>query len=216
MAEKNRKQRAPCAPCPAPARRRRVRATIGVAALCLIGALGVGVAATSVSGAAASPQLQAAPPGPRPGDLGPYTGDPLPRFVSLKADRVYFRRGPSVSHRIDRVLTRRRLPVMIIGEHYNWRRVALHDGARGWIHRAMLTSRRFATPIAATATLREDPKPNAKPTATAEPGVILDLGACLDGWCRVDAQGLSGWVEAAALWGVVPDAGARATPPDQR
>ncbi|MEO0359362.1 MAG: aspartyl-trna synthetase, partial [Pseudomonadota bacterium] len=44
---------------------------------------------------------------------GPVTNLPMPRFVSLKSSEGNVRRGPSLSHRIDWVYTRRNLPLKV-------------------------------------------------------------------------------------------------------
>ena len=48
---------------------------------------------------------------------------PVPRFVSLKSDKVNVRRGPSTDQAIVWVFSRAGLPVEIIAESENWRRV---------------------------------------------------------------------------------------------
>jgi SH3-like domain-containing protein len=53
-------------------------------------------------------------------DRGPVTNLPLPRFVSLKASEGNVRRGPSLTHRIDWVFTRRDMPLEITAEHGHW------------------------------------------------------------------------------------------------
>ena len=42
------------------------------------------------------------------------TGLPLPRFVSLKSNKVNLRRGPSLDYKIDWVYKRKHLPLMIV------------------------------------------------------------------------------------------------------
>jgi len=70
------------------------------------------------------------------------SGLPLPRFVSLKSDPVNIRTGPGRKYPRAWVYRRAGLPVEIIQEHENWRRVRDADGANGWIPRALLSSRR--------------------------------------------------------------------------
>ena len=48
---------------------------------------------------------------------------PVPRFVSLKSDKVNVRRGPSTDQAIVWVFSRAGLPVEVISESDNWRRV---------------------------------------------------------------------------------------------
>ena len=76
--------------------------------------------------------------------IGRSTGLPLPRFASIKADPARLRRGPGVDYPILWELTRRGLPVRIVGEYGHWRRVELHDGSKGWMHRVLLSGRRTA------------------------------------------------------------------------
>ena len=50
------------------------------------------------------------------------SGLPLPRFVSLKSNRVNVRKGPSTDHAVEWVFSRAGLPVEVIAESDNWRR----------------------------------------------------------------------------------------------
>ena len=54
---------------------------------------------------------------------GSVTGLPVPRYVSLKTDRVNLREGPSKEHRTRWVYQRAGLPVEITAEFETWRRV---------------------------------------------------------------------------------------------
>ena len=47
----------------------------------------------------------------------------VPRFVSLDADKVNLRTGPGQRYPIDWVLTRRDMPVEVIAQFENWRRI---------------------------------------------------------------------------------------------
>lgn len=135
---------------------------------------------------------------------GPVTNLPLPRYVSLKAGEGNVRRGPSLAHRIDWVLTRRGMPLQITGEYGHWRRVRDRDGAGGWVHYSLLSGARTVIVEQDLAALRMKPEPDATVNAHAEAGVIARLGECVPDWCRVTAGGYRGWVEKSALWGVEP------------
>ena len=136
--------------------------------------------------------------------IGPYSGEVLPRFAALKADRVYLRRGPGREYAIAWELTRRRMPVLIVGEHGHWRKVRLQAGERGWIHRAMLTSRAYAAAREDNVNVHEQPSREAIVIARAERMAILRVRSCGQFWCEVDALSLRGWVRREALWGVDP------------
>ena len=54
---------------------------------------------------------------------GPVSGLPIPRFVSLKSDRVNVRAGPNKDQDVRWVYTHAGMPVEITAEFENWRRI---------------------------------------------------------------------------------------------
>jgi SH3-like domain-containing protein len=81
---------------------------------------------------------------PAAGDVatGPKSGLPVPRFVSLKPDRVNVRGGPTRDHDVTFVYTRAGLPVEITAESDNWRRIRDWEGSEGWVYHSLLSGRR--------------------------------------------------------------------------
>src|SRR5690606_25371254 len=75
---------------------------------------------------------------------GPVTNLPLPRFVSMRAETANVRRGPSLDQRVDWEFVRRGLPLQIVAEYGQWRRVRDVDGATGWVHHSLLSGARTA------------------------------------------------------------------------
>lgn len=136
------------------------------------------------------------------GEKGAVTNLPLPRFVSLKAAEGNVRRGPSLTHRIDWVFTRRDMPLRITAEHGHWRRVEDRDGQGGWVHYSLLSGTRTVIVEQDMMTLRTRPDPEAPVTAALEAGVVARLGKCDVEWCRLNAGGFKGWAPKARLWGV--------------
>lgn len=135
---------------------------------------------------------------------GPVTNLPLPRYVSMKAAEGNVRRGPSLSHRIDWVFTRRDMPLRITAEHGHWRRVQDRDGQGGWVHYALLSGARTVLVERDMLTLHARPEANAPVVAALEAGVIARLGKCEADWCRLSAGGFRGWADTQALWGIIP------------
>jgi SH3-like domain-containing protein len=134
--------------------------------------------------------------------FGPVTSLPLPRYVSMKASEGYARRGPSSTHRIDWVFTRRHMPLRVVGEYGHWRRVQDREGAGGWMHYSLLSGNRTVIVEDELLDLRRRPDAAAPVTARLEPGVVAWLGDCADGWCALEVEGASGWARTEALWGV--------------
>jgi SH3-like domain-containing protein len=142
---------------------------------------------------------------PRP--IGP-SGLPIPRFVSLKAEKVNVRRGPSSDHPVAWVFQRKGLPVEIVAEFETWRRVRDSDGEEGWILQNMLAGKRTAV-IAPwkkgqTVPIHRAPATDARLVAQLGAGVVADVDSCDGRWCELNAAGYDGYVEQTQLWGVYP------------
>jgi SH3-like domain-containing protein len=147
------------------------------------------------------------------GDLttGTVSGLVLPRFVSLKADRVNVRRGPNKDNEVAWVYTRAGLPVEITAEYENWRRIRDWEGAEGWVYQSLLSGRRTAlvSPQAKTADElvpiyeRADARSNV--AARLQSGVLATVKRCSGTWCRIAGDGFDGWIEQERLWGVYPN-----------
>ncbi len=139
------------------------------------------------------------------GERGPVTNLPLPRYVSLKASEGNVRRGPSLTHQIDWVFTRRDVPLEITAEHGHWRRVRDRDGVGGWIHYSLLSGARTAIVEQDMLDLMSQPSEKSLVVARLEPGVIARIMECGRSWCRLAASGFRGWARKERLWGVKPD-----------
>jgi len=70
------------------------------------------------------------------------SGLPIPRFVSLKSDKVNVRAGPTKDHDVAWVYNRAALPVEVTAEFENWRRIRDWEGAEGWVYHSLLSGRR--------------------------------------------------------------------------
>src|SRR5579863_1836022 len=134
---------------------------------------------------------------------------PVPRFVSLKTDRVNVRGGPDKDHDVTFIYTRIGWPVEITAEFENWRRVRDSDGSEGWVYHSMLSGKRMAVVRlkagADLAPLRAKPDAQSSVTARLQSGVLGAVKQCTGTWCRLVGDGFDGWVEQSRLWGVYPD-----------
>jgi len=139
------------------------------------------------------------------GERGPVTNLPIPRFVSLKTSEGNARRGPSLTHRIDWVFTRRGMPLEVVGEFGHWREVRDADGMGGWVHYTLLSGARTGLVEEDLAPIYARADTGAPVNARLEAGVIVSLESCAVDWCRVRVEGLKGWMDKSALWGVLPD-----------
>ncbi|MEM7545649.1 MAG: SH3 domain-containing protein [Pseudomonadota bacterium] len=138
-------------------------------------------------------------------EAGPVTNLPLPRFVSLKSEKAFIRRGPGLTHRIDWVFVRRGMPLEVVAEHGHWRQVRDVDHATGWVHHALLRGARSAVVTVERGTLRREPRQSASASAMAEAGVIMRVRQCAREWCEVSKDEHRGWILKSEIWGAKPD-----------
>lgn len=139
--------------------------------------------------------------------LGP-SGLPVPRFVSLKAEKVNVRRGPSSDHPVAWVFQRKGLPVEIVAEFENWRRIRDSEGEEGWILQSMLAGKRTAVVAPwrgqQLTALHSAADENSSIRASLAAGAMSDVSNCDGTWCEISAGGYDGYVQQEMLWGVYP------------
>lgn len=146
----------------------------------------------------ASPPQESARPTP--------SGLPVPRFASLKVNRVNVRQGPSNDSAISWVYVRKGWPVEIVAEQDIWRRIRDQKGQLGWVHSRLLEGSRMGVVLGTSLrAIRARPEDSGRPAAWAEPGLLVRLKRCEPAWCQVESQtGVSGYVERTAIWGLLP------------
>jgi SH3-like domain-containing protein len=160
--------------------------------------------------ALATVEIASAPAQSEDEAAGAVSGLPVPRFVSLKADKVNLRAGPTREHDVTWVFTRAGLPVEITAESENWRRVRDSEGTEGWVYHSLLSSRRtvLVAPWSKkdeTFALHQSGDPNAQVSAQLQPGVLGSVKVCDKKWCRIFGDGFDGYIEQERLWGVYPN-----------
>jgi SH3-like domain-containing protein len=134
----------------------------------------------------------------------------VPRYVSLKRGEVYGRKGPGKDYPAVWIYRARGLPVQVVAETAEWRRVCDPDGGATWIHRSMVDGRRTVLATgSSTVNLQKSPKSGAAVTGMLAPRALASLDRCQGDWCKVQVGGVDGWAPAARLWGVDPAAQCR-------
>jgi SH3-like domain-containing protein len=164
------------------------------------------LAAMLLAAGAACAQQTAAANGEQ---IGNVTGLTLPRYASLKTDRVNLREGPRKDYATKWVFQRAGLPVEITAESDTWRKVRDSEGAEGWVLHSLLSGRR--TGLVAPGKKDQNFKifvrasESADLAATLQSGVIGNIRNCDGVWCLIDGDGFRGYIKQSNLWGVYPD-----------
>jgi len=134
----------------------------------------------------------------------------IPRYVSLKRDTVTARKGPGVDYPALWIYRARGLPVQVVAETLDWRRICDPDGGAVWVHRSMVDGRRTVEATAGEPIpLLRAPKDAAPVEGLLRARALAVLDRCAGGWCKVTVGGVTGWASAARLWGVAPAAQCR-------
>lgn len=164
--------------------------------------IAIGLALALVPWAGSAPAQE----GAKQAANGSQSGLRVPRFVSLKSNKVNVRRGPSTDQAIVWVFARAGLPVEIIAEADNWRRVRDSEGADGWVFHSLLSGRRTAliSPWAKgqAVPLRDGASAGSRPVAQLQSGVLGNVVSCDGKWCELTVDAYSGYIEQEKLWGV--------------
>jgi len=148
----------------------------------------------ALAGLLASPTVAADRPTP--------SGYPVPRYVTLKFGKVNARAGPGDDHRLLWVYRTRGLPVQVVAETSEWRRVCDPEGGLAWVHKRVTDGGRAVINLQnRPAPLLRRPKAGAEAAAFLNARAMASLDRCEKGWCKVKADGAAGWARQGTLWG---------------
>jgi len=130
------------------------------------------------------------------------SGLPVPRYVTLKFDPVNARAGPGDDHRLLWIYHSKGLPVQIIAETADWRRICDPDGSMSWVHKRSVDGRRAAMQLGPSPLpLLSQPRDGATVVDYLAPRAVAQLDKCQKGWCRLRVGQTDAWVQQGQVWG---------------
>ena len=135
------------------------------------------------------------------------SGLPVPRYVSLKFDVVNARSAPGDDSRLLWIYHAKGLPVQVVAETPEWRRICDPEHGLAWVHRRTTDGKRMVMrlqpqPLA----LRAKADPGARVTAYLASRALADLDRCdKQGWCKLKAGRAAGWAPASEVWGAADE-----------
>ena len=133
------------------------------------------------------------------------SGLEVPRYVSLKYAEVNARNGPDEAHQLLWIYHAKGLPVQVVAETREWRRICDPEGGLAWVHKRTTDGRRTAMRVQTTALpLLSKPKAGAKVSAYLKGRAVVGLDKCEKGWCKLRADGSVGWARESDIWGADP------------
>lgn len=127
----------------------------------------------------------------------------VPRFVTIKANEANARNGPGVSFPVEWIYHKKGIPVEIIAEYEQWRKIRDLSGDEGWIHSSILSGKRSVVVNAKNyKNLYKNSTENAKIIARIHPKTICAVSKCNKLWCKVNCSNYKGWMTRENLWGI--------------
>jgi SH3-like domain-containing protein len=133
------------------------------------------------------------------------TAKPLkefPRYASVKKGEVNVRSGPGNQYPILWVYQRAGYPVRLLTRYDNYFKVRDVEGEEGWVYIGMVSARKTAlvrTDNPVPLYRRDNPESDVVAKLGKNVVVELDDDGCTGPLCRIDVEGLRGWVAKTAL-----------------
>jgi SH3-like domain-containing protein len=125
-------------------------------------------------------------------------------FVSFKSSEVNMRVGPGKEYPIAWVFMRANLPMILMAEFDQWRKVKFIDGTVGWVHKNMI-SRKSSAIVTENYAIMYKHASKKHPIAKIEKGVVVRILKRDGDFVKADINNQKGWIEKKFLWGINED-----------
>jgi SH3-like domain-containing protein len=122
-------------------------------------------------------------------------------FVSLKSSEINMRIGPGKEYPITWVFMRANLPMILVAEFDQWRKVKFFDGTDGWVHKNMISRKNTVIVIKDHAIMYKYSS-KSHPIARIEKDVIMKVIKKEANYVKVDINNMKGWVARNDVWGI--------------
>ena len=124
-------------------------------------------------------------------------------FLTLRYDKVNLRQGPSRQYPIKIFYKKKFLPVLILDESDNFRKIRDHENNSGWIHVSQLSKKKAAIVIDEKLIMFKSPTIYSKPIAVLKKGRLARIIKCKKIWCKAKSDKYKGWLKKDSLWGLL-------------
>ena len=121
-------------------------------------------------------------------------------FLILKHNKVNVRYGPGLDYDVKYIYKKKYLPVKVIDKKENFRKIVDFKKNSGWIHISQLKKANSVIAVE-DKILFEKSTIFSKPIANIQKGRLLVIKKCEKSWCKIETDGLKGWVDKKNLWG---------------
>ena len=134
--------------------------------------------------------------------IGTETGLKIPRYVSIKSNEVNVRVGPSKNYPISIKYVTKNVPIEIIEEHKDWRKILDYYENTGWIKKNLLQGDRYAIIKNKNNENYIYINPIGFKIGEIKHNNIVKILKCRQNWCYISYEKYRGWMKKGNLWGV--------------
>lgn len=126
-----------------------------------------------------------------------------PRYATLKSAPVNGRVGPGEDYKALWTFQAKGVPVQIVEETPDWRRICDPEGGLAWVRARALDNRRTVMRVQPSdLPMRRRPSADSRVSAVLAARATASLQVCRGGWCKISVDHASGWVRPQEVWGV--------------
>jgi len=122
-------------------------------------------------------------------------------FLTLRNNTTNLRQGPSFDYPVKIFYKKKHLPVLVLDNSDNFRKIRDHENNTGWIHVSQLSKKKAALANEDLVTIFKNSTVFSTPLVVLEKGRLCLISKCKDEWCRVRTGKYLGWVKKQSLWG---------------
>ena len=124
-------------------------------------------------------------------------------FLTLRYDKVNLRLGPSKDYPVKIFYKKKYLPVLVVDQLDNFKKIKDHENNTGWIHVSQLSKKKAAIVITDNLIMFKKSTVYSKPLAILQKGKLTKIIKCREEWCKAKTKGYIGWVKKGSLWGLL-------------
>ncbi len=106
-------------------------------------------------------------------------------FLTLKYNKVKVRQGPSFEYPVKFIYKKKYLPIKIIDNKDNFRKITDLKNNNGWIHVSQLSKKKSAINIHNLSIIFKKPNIYSQPMAKLEKGKVVIVKKCKEDWSKI-------------------------------
>ena len=123
--------------------------------------------------------------------------------MTLRYNEVNLRQGPSNEYPIKIFYKKKYLPVLIMDQSENYRKIIDHENNTGWIHISQLSKKKAAIIKNDDLIMFSRTTIFSKPIVMLKKGRLTKIKKCKENWCKAESGNFKGWLKKDSLWGLL-------------